>query len=321
MADAVVARDAGHRPQRLGPLQAADVRLDVAGSGDLRAGDPLFGAAVLVGDPNPIDLLGALVGAQVFDFHLDVPVRAAARIPFAQAIWTDHDGNRFPRVGLVFAIDRMQHKLHRAAFLGDGAQGVAFHARVFGRGKRVGVRRWDRFRVRVGHELEKLIRTGQLRLGKAYDARRDMTLAAGHVAVDPQLVRGHLRGYGVAARAEAFRLTPLLQGAAADRRHRAEPAHGEERDTKAAPATRRAFVSRGDRADAPAGRPRGLARHGVRPARHGVRLAWNGVRPARRCIGLARHGVRLAWQAIRLIGSIRQRRLRSPRGLLRSSTG
>ncbi len=127
-----------------------------------------------------------------------------------------------------------------------------------------------------------------------------MTLAAGHVAVDPQLVRGHLRGHGVAPRAEAFRLAEFLEGGAADRRHGAEPPHDEQRDEEAAAGGRWTQDPSGNRADAPAGRPRepsgdladasagrprGLTRRGFPPTRHGIRLAW---------------------QAIRLIGSIRQ---------------
>src|ERR1019366_9051127 len=102
--------------------------------------------------------------------------------------------------------------------------------------------------------------TLHLRLGEPEDARFDMTLSAGHVAVDRELVRVRVGVHGVAFRAEPRRLGPLLEGDAADCHNGGEPAHEHQCEEEAAAAARRPHAP-SELAEAAVARPLPLAWH------------------------------------------------------------
>src|SRR5450759_3563668 len=135
--DPVVTVDAVHG---LGPLarrESRDVRLDVCRHRHLRPGDVLLHRSILGGDIHKVDLLCVDITGGVGDLLLDMPVDALDAIvssgtgsaggagALAHARWTEHDGNRLLRVGLVRLVPWPQDQLYRPPVLGDLVERVA----------------------------------------------------------------------------------------------------------------------------------------------------------------------------------------------------
>ena len=250
-----------------------------------------FVRPVPVGDADPVDLLRSLVGAREFDLLLDVPVRPEAAL-FAEAGAGAPRPRPFPACspclrGSGAATRSSSGCLRSRSHPESGTSCRCPWGTGAGCGRAAG--------SASGRSRSSISRVCfapfSFALTKPPRPGLDVALAAGDVAVDPQLVRLDLWGHRVASRAEALGLGPLLRDEPADSYQGAEPAHDGQRDDEAAAAARRSHEPTGEFAD-PVEATVGASR-----------------------LGLARHDVALL---SRLVG---QRQLQSPRGFRRSSTG